>query len=171
MLTARLAQGARLWRAGLAPAVVVTGGVAHGIDEVDVMCDWLVADGVPAGAIVPGRPGQNTRASIRTVADLGYRRVIAVSTPFHAARIEAEGRRRGIAIATSSPAATPPQVRGRAFRAAYLSETAGYLWYQLPPALISRVYTGHGSFRHLLPRVLAGDMRAIDAVRARLARR
>lgn len=171
VLRARLAQSARLWRAGVAPVIVVTGGVADGIDEVEVMRDWLVADGIPAAAVVAGRPGHNTRASVRAIDALGYRRVVAVSTPFHAARIETEGRRRGIAIATSSPASIPPTLRGRGGRATFIAESAGHLWYALPPALVSRVYTGPGSFRHVLPRVLAGEMHAVDAVRARLTGR
>ncbi len=60
----------------------------------------------PAGgrAARPAR-AQHARVGARD-RGMGYRRVVAVSTPFHAARIEAEGRRRGIAIATASPPAT-----------------------------------------------------------------
>lgn len=171
VLRARLDQAARLWRAGVAPVLVVTGGVADGVDEVDVMRDWLVADGIPPDAVLPARPGHNTRASVRAIDGMGYRRVVAVSTPFHAARIEAEGRRRGIAIATSSPPSIPPSLRLRISRAAFISESAGLMWYELPPAVASRVYTGPGSFRHLVPRVLAGEVRALDAIRSRLRAR
>jgi uncharacterized SAM-binding protein YcdF (DUF218 family) len=164
-LRARLAHAADLWRAGIAPVILVSGGVAAGIDEVDAMTGWLVAHGVPPEAVLPGRPGANTRATVRTIRALGLRRVVAVSSSSHARRIEAEGRRNGLDIAVASPAATPSTLRDRTRRARFVAEVAGLMWYDLPPVLAARVYTGPGSFRHLLPLVLSGEMRVIDFIR------
>lgn len=169
-LRERLVHAAALWQGGVAPLIVVSGGVANGVDEVDAMTDWLLAHGIPAGAIVPGRPGHNTRASIGTVRDLGLRRIVAVSSPFHAFRIEDEARRRGLDVVSSSPPTTPSTRRPRIHRARIAAEVAGVLWYALPPSLAARVNTGPGTLRHQLPAILAGEMHPRELVVSRIGR-
>jgi hypothetical protein len=63
-LAARLDKALRLYRQGLLRSVIVSGGVGkEGFDEAAVMQRWLVARGVPAGAILVDRHGDNTWAT------------------------------------------------------------------------------------------------------------
>ena len=98
-LRLRTMRGATLYRQGLAPVVVCSGGTSGGTSEPRVMADLLVAEGVPAHVLVLDERGVSTRATIASIAALGrgrWRTVLAVSSPFHLFRIVEESRRRGI---------------------------------------------------------------------------
>jgi uncharacterized SAM-binding protein YcdF (DUF218 family) len=84
------------------------------------MAELLRARGVPASAIVRDEDGVTTRATFDSVVALGagaWRRIVAVSSPYHVFRIVAEARRHGI-TALPSPArrTATPQGRGAALR-------------------------------------------------------
>jgi len=89
----RVKHGIRLFRAGLAPRLVLSGAA----DEVPTMVRLAVRWGVPEEAIVADPAGVNTYA---TLANLKERRVLAVSHYYHLARIKLTARRMGIACAT-----------------------------------------------------------------------
>jgi vancomycin permeability regulator SanA len=110
-LRARLDRGAELYRQGLVPRIVVSGGRGRsGFEEADVMRDYLVAAGVPADRVVVDRSGVDTWASARFVADLasssgrsassrtGARRVLVVSQFFHVPRAKLAMRRAGLRV-------------------------------------------------------------------------
>jgi uncharacterized SAM-binding protein YcdF (DUF218 family) len=90
----RVRHGIRLWAAGTAPVLVMSGAP----DETPVMRRMALEAGVPEGAVVEDPEGVNTRA---TLANLRHRRVVAVSHYYHMARIKMAARRRGVACATS----------------------------------------------------------------------
>lgn len=95
----RTLRGAELYKLGLAPVVVCSGGFSGGVSEPRAMADILVAEGVPAAALVLDEEGVTTRATIVSIGALGagrWRRILAVSSPFHLLRIVEESRRRGI---------------------------------------------------------------------------
>jgi len=170
-LRARLDHALALWRLGVAPLVIVSGGIDAGIDEVEVMTAYLVGEGVPGDALAPARPGATTRETLRTLRGLGDRRYVAVSSPYHALRIRAEARRRGLRLTVSAPASTP-ETRNRALhRAQYVSELLALVWYALPPQLTARVPTGPGTLRHVAPLVLAGRAHPSALVTRRRPRR
>ncbi len=108
-LRSRLDHAAGLWHAGRAPEVIVSGGE----DEMLVMRDYLVARGIPAAAI-SRRPARVQHAGDgATMARLHRGRYVAVSSAYHAFRIESECRRQGVPVECSAPpltrgAATPP---------------------------------------------------------------
>jgi uncharacterized SAM-binding protein YcdF (DUF218 family) len=113
VLRARLDHALRLYEEGFAPRVVVTGGVGRGdtTSEAIVGRHYLMAQGVPAAAVVVQPQGRSTQASMTAVADWlaseHLQRVILVSDPFHMFRLRLEARRTGLEAYTSPTASSP----------------------------------------------------------------
>ncbi|HEX9166752.1 MAG TPA: YdcF family protein [Gemmatimonadales bacterium] len=113
VLRARLDQAAALYAAGLAPVVVVTGGMAEGdrVSEATVSQRYLVGRGLPDSAVVVLPVGRNSRQSMASAAewlqDRGLESVLLVSDPFHMARLVAEARGHDL-VAWVSPTRTSP---------------------------------------------------------------
>jgi len=156
-LRARLDHAIALWHAGAAPVVMVSGGVAGGIDEVGAMAAYLREHGMPADRVRAVRPGENTRATLRSVAELGDQRYVAVSSPYHAHRIGVEARRLGLCVAVSAPSSTPETRHRPSHRVRLAAEVAALAFYALPPGIAARVNTGPGTLRHRIPHFLAGE--------------
>ncbi len=125
-LRVRVARAAELYVAGLAPIVLCTGGRSNGRSEAQVMRAMLLAQGVDAQAAIPDDGGINTRQALRSVRRFGegHWRIIAVSSPYHMARIGSEARRQGIAAQLCpAPRSGPRTLRLLAFDARqYLRE-------------------------------------------------
>lgn len=155
-LARRLDHAIELWRAGVAPVIAVSGGIDGDLDEVVVMSEYLVQQGVPVEAVVPARPGGNTRETLRAVAQLDGRRFVAVSSPYHSYRIEAEARRAHVAVVTDCPATTPEYRSQRLARVRRRSEVVGVLFYALPDPVAVVVRRRVGRLRHTVPDRLAG---------------
>jgi uncharacterized SAM-binding protein YcdF (DUF218 family) len=125
VLRARLDHAVELYRAGVAPIVVVTGGIGPGdrVSEATVGRAYLLAQAVPETAVVVRPEGRSTEASIAAVAqwlrDRGGRRVVLVSDPFHLLRLRLEARSAGITGYTS-PTSTSPISTRLATEAPYL---------------------------------------------------
>jgi uncharacterized SAM-binding protein YcdF (DUF218 family) len=117
VLKARLDHAVELYRLGLAPAVVVTGGIGPGdrMSEATVGDRYLRSRGIPDSAIVVRPDGRTTEESMRSVAewmqDRDEGRVLLVSDPFHMARLRLEARRARL-IAFTSPTRTSPIAPG-----------------------------------------------------------
>ena len=119
VLRARLDHALVLWRRGLAPRLVVTGGrgVGDTTSEAEVSRRYAMRRGVPDSAIVLENEGRTTSESMRAVATfLGPRpskKVILVSDPFHMLRLSLLARRFGLEPYTSptrtSPISTRPE--------------------------------------------------------------
>jgi uncharacterized SAM-binding protein YcdF (DUF218 family) len=113
VLRARLDHALNLYREGLAPTVVVTGGIGEGdkVSEATVGQQYLAAQGIPSQAIIVRPEGRSTQASIAAVAGWagpqGVRRVLLVSDPFHMLRLRLEARNSGLR-ALASPTTTSP---------------------------------------------------------------
>ena len=92
-LRARLDHAFELWKRGLAPTIVVTGGKQSGdrYTEAGVSADYLAARGVPQSAILREVAGRDSWQSLSATAEFlrarGETRVILVSDPFHDERI------------------------------------------------------------------------------------
>jgi uncharacterized SAM-binding protein YcdF (DUF218 family) len=110
---ARLDHALDLYQEGLAPFVVVTGGVGRGdtTSEATVGRRYLLARDVPAEAVVPQPRGRSTMASMTAVAvwlhGRGRRRVLLVSDPFHTLRLRLEARRFDLEAFTSPTESSP----------------------------------------------------------------
>lgn len=113
VLRARLDHALELWREGLAPAIVVTGGVGRGDKESEAAVGrrYLLARQVPDSVLDVQPQGRSTQASMNAVAgwlgDRGRRQAILVSDPFHMLRLRLEARRVGL-HAYTSPTDTSP---------------------------------------------------------------
>jgi uncharacterized SAM-binding protein YcdF (DUF218 family) len=108
-LSVRVARAAQVYAGGWAPTVVCSGGRSNGASEAQVMRRLLVERGLPAEAIVPDDGGVTTREAIRSVRRFGggrWRRVIAVSSPYHLHRIACEARRQRLDVVLC-PASRP----------------------------------------------------------------
>ena len=113
VLRARLDHALTLYQEGLAPTMVVTGGIGEGdrVSEATVGRQYLVAHGVPDSAVVVRPEGRSTQASIQSVAewagDHAIHRVLLVSDPFHMLRLRLEAGRTSLEAFTS-PTRTSP---------------------------------------------------------------
>jgi uncharacterized SAM-binding protein YcdF (DUF218 family) len=113
VLRARLDHGMRLYRDGLAPRIIVTGGVGRGdtTSEAEVGRRWLLAQNIPDSAIVVVPRGRSTYASMTDVAAWMHRRnlgtVLLVSDPFHMCRLRFEARRVSLDAFTSPTPSSP----------------------------------------------------------------
>lgn len=113
VLRSRLDHALTLYREGLAPAIVVTGGIGTGdrVSEATVGQQYLTQQGVPPAAIVVRPEGRSTEASMRAVAawarERGLGRLLLVSDPFHMLRLRLETSGTGL-VAYTSPTRTSP---------------------------------------------------------------
>lgn len=113
VLAARLDHAAELYRKGLAPLIVVTGGKQEGdrFTEAEASAKYLAAHGVPGGAIERETTSSNSydelAAAARFLRERKINDVVLVSDPFHAYRINAiahdVGMNAHVSPTTSSP--------------------------------------------------------------------
>ena len=139
VLAARLDHALALWKAGYAPRIVVTGGKRPGdrFTEATASADYLIARGVPDGAILREVQGKTTweslAASARILRNRGLESVLVVSDPYHSLRSRETARELGL-DAHASPTRTSP-VRGwaewkRMFREAAGVDLARFIGYR-----------------------------------------
>lgn len=108
-LSARLDQTIALYRQGLFPDVIVSGGVgSEGFDEAVVMKRYLVEHGVPDGRIHVDSGGATTyltaKNAARIMRDNGWQSAMVVSQYFHVPRMRLALRRSGITTVFSAHA-------------------------------------------------------------------
>lgn len=103
-LKARLDCALAVYRRGLSPLLIVSGGTGReGYDEAAVMARYLEQEGVPPAAIVVDSLGWNTAATAVDVAQIARKRqlrsVLVASQYFHLARARLALTRAGVAVA------------------------------------------------------------------------
>jgi uncharacterized SAM-binding protein YcdF (DUF218 family) len=128
VLAARLDHAADLYRRGLAPLIVVTGGRQEGdrFTEAGAGAAYLESLGVPGSAIERETTSDNSWESLaaasRFLRDDGISDVILVSDPFHSYRIEAIAEDLGLDSRVSptptSPVGGTEEIRAMAREAA-----------------------------------------------------
>ncbi len=102
VLKERLDHGVVLYRRGLAPLVMLTGGRGEGdtTSEAAVGARYVARNGVPPSAVMVEDAGRTTSESMHAVAVLlharGANRVVLVSDPFHMMRLGVLARRFGL---------------------------------------------------------------------------
>jgi uncharacterized SAM-binding protein YcdF (DUF218 family) len=110
---ARLNHALGLYREGLAPLVVVTGGIGRGdtMSEALVGVRYLRGQGIPDSALAAAGEGRTTKTSMTAVAawlrPRHITRVILVSDPFHMFRLRLEARRTELEAFTSPTESSP----------------------------------------------------------------
>src|ERR1017187_3252900 len=113
VLRARLDHALALWQRGLAPMLLLTGGIGDGdtTSEAAVSRVYMIGRGVPDTAILLEHDGRTSAQSLRAAVNLLHARglgtAVVVSDPFHMLRLEILGRRYGIDPYTS-PALPAP---------------------------------------------------------------
>ena len=114
---ARLAHGEALWRSGLAPRILVAGGLTGSATRSEAQAgrDWLLARGVPADAILTEDQSQHTLENLYFVRETlrwnGWHSALLVSDPLHLARATALAGGLGMR-ARRAPAFASPPARG-----------------------------------------------------------
>lgn len=108
-LRARLDKAVELYRAGMFPEVIVSGGVGvEGFDEAAVMKQYLVEAGVPADRVHADALGLDTFATARNARALmaarGWGSALVVSQYFHVPRCRLALRRVGVGDVSSAHA-------------------------------------------------------------------
>ncbi|HEX8671694.1 MAG TPA: YdcF family protein [Longimicrobium sp.] len=137
VLRARLDHAVALYRRGMAPVIIMTGGVGPGdtVSEAVASQRYAVKQGVPAGAILTERTGLTTLQSMDGVAKLmrarRLRRAVLVSDPFHMLRLKLMAIRVGIRGFTS-PTPDSPISRSRSAERRFLIRES----FGLPAALL-----------------------------------
>jgi uncharacterized SAM-binding protein YcdF (DUF218 family) len=113
VLKARLDHALELYDRGVAPVLIMTGGVGVGdtVSEAEVGRRYAVRHGVPEKAILVERSGLSTEESMSQVADImeshRLESAVLVSDPFHMLRLRLLATRHGLR-AYSSPTRTSP---------------------------------------------------------------
>jgi uncharacterized SAM-binding protein YcdF (DUF218 family) len=125
VLRARVDHAVSLWKRGLAPTLIFTGGIGVGdtTSEAAVARKYAISRGVPDRAIVLEINGRTTSESMRAVArimdDREQKSLILVSDPFHMLRLSILARRHGLQPYTS-PTRTSPITSNREERWKYV---------------------------------------------------
>jgi uncharacterized SAM-binding protein YcdF (DUF218 family) len=113
VLRARLDHAVKLYRAGRAPWLIVTGGIGAGdtLSEAEVSRRYAVRNGVPDSMILLERQGTTSAQSVRAATELmharGLKSALVVSDSYHMMRLELLVRRGGI-TPYRAPAAGAP---------------------------------------------------------------
>jgi uncharacterized SAM-binding protein YcdF (DUF218 family) len=125
----RIRTGCELYREGLAPRILFSGGPGDGaIDEPEAMRRYAIRHGVPDSAILRDPHGVNTEATVRnTLALANGPRILVVSHFYHLPRIKMAFQRHGVDIYTV-PARTS-RIGGMPYNLA--RETAAFWAYYL----------------------------------------
>lgn len=117
VLQARLDHAFDLYAAGLAPKVIVTGGIGQGdsYSEGEVARQYLLRKGVPAAAVLTENRGRTSYESMEGATLLmqrnGWHSALLVSDPFHMYRLKRMAADLGVQAATS-PTRTSPILPG-----------------------------------------------------------
>ncbi len=107
VLRARLDHAVGLFARGIAPRMVLTGGIAEGdtASEAAVSRTYVMRQGVPDSAILLENEGRTTHQSMRAVATLlrsrEMDRAVVVSDGFHLFRVWTSARHHGLSVLTS----------------------------------------------------------------------
>ena len=113
VLRARLDHAISLYQRGLAPVMIMTGGVGPGdtVSEAVVSRRYAERQGVPGSAILEETEGLTSLQSMRAVGRLmdghGLERALLVSDPFHMLRLKLLSRRVGVQGFTSPTPLSP----------------------------------------------------------------
>ena len=104
-----------LYRAGVAPLLVLSGGGRQAVSEAEVMRKIALAEGVPAGALITEPRSQTTVENATETAELMSRRgekaVILVTDSYHAVRARLLFRIAGLTIVSVQGARVPMRSR------------------------------------------------------------
>ena len=132
----RLEHAQLLYDEGRSDTIVVLGGGAPGdrTTEAEAGRDWLVAQGVPAEAVVASPVGSTTLESLEAAAawmnDRGMASAFLVSDPWHNLRVKRMASDLGLEAYASATWHSAARTEGTRV-GGYLRETLAYMYYRL----------------------------------------
>ena len=135
VLRARLEHALDLYRRGLAPRILTTGGAGGDpvFTEAEVGRAWLIQHGVPSEAIIVEQEGESTAHSLSAVAEImrrmGLRSCVVVSDGYHIYRVKRMLAGRGVTV-YGSPRPNDPR-RSRGLWWLYLRQAVGSLLWDI----------------------------------------
>ncbi len=135
VLRARLEHSLDLYRRGIAPRILTTGGAGGDpiFTESDVGRAWLIQHGVPSEAIIVEQEGESTAHSLSAVAEIMRRMrlnsCVVVSDGYHIYRVKRMLEARGVTV-YGSPRPTDPG-RARNLWWLYLRQAVGSLLWEV----------------------------------------
>jgi len=137
VLQARLDKVLALYREGIAPLIVVTGGRQEGdrFTEAEASRDFLVSEGVPERAIILENEGRSSWQSMegvnRLLDERGVQRILLVSDGFHLLRLKLMAKHLGF-TPFAAPATGSPIEHGSRLEFDYMVREGGgilaFLW-------------------------------------------
>jgi uncharacterized SAM-binding protein YcdF (DUF218 family) len=131
---ARLDHGFTLFRHGLAPVVITTGGAGQDPDfsEGGVGHDYLLRRGIPEQSLIAETQSSDTARSAERVAIImrtnGMHSCIAVSDAYHVFRIRTLLEREGIAVQVAPRPESRPRSMWQRFEAVMREATSYLAW-------------------------------------------
>jgi uncharacterized SAM-binding protein YcdF (DUF218 family) len=131
---ARLDHGFDLYRKGLAPVVITTGGAAQDPDfsEGGVGRDYLSRRGIPEGSLIAETQGSDTARSAERVANImranGMRTCIAASDAYHVFRIRALLEHEGMQVEVAPRPESRPKSVWQRFEAVMREAMSYFVW-------------------------------------------
>ena len=140
----RLEHAQLLYDEGRSDTIVVLGGGAPGdrTTEAEAGRDWLVAQGVPAEAVVASPVGSTTLESLEAAAawmhDRGMESAFLVSDPWHNLRVKRMASDLGLEAYASATWHSAARTEGTRV-GGYLRETLAYIYYRVFGQLSDRV--------------------------------
>lgn len=135
IFVARLAHAADLWRRGLAPRILVAGGLTgrSTLSEAEAGRTWLTAHGVPPDVVLTEDLSQHTLENLFHVREMlqieGWGAPILVSDGLHLARAGALAEGLGLRVRRSAAPGCPPHRGSWAWRRRALTEAFLLHWY------------------------------------------
>jgi uncharacterized SAM-binding protein YcdF (DUF218 family) len=151
VFAARLQQAKDLYDSGVAPRIITVGGKQPGdvYTEAAAGKNFLVDEGVPAGAVVAVEVGSDTLQSIRAVADTmradGLSSAVLVSDPWHSLRTRTMATDMGLDVHTSPTRQGPAVLTRDAQWHGIVRETGALLYYRLSHASAHFAATSNAS--------------------------
>ena len=133
---ARLAHAAALWRRGLAPRILVAGGITGkaSLSEAEAGRAWLLAAGIPPESVRMEDQSQHTLENLfhvrHTLRTEGWSEVILVSDGLHLARAGALAEGLGLRIRRSPAPDCPPRPGSPAWYRRAMTEAFLLHWYR-----------------------------------------
>lgn len=133
---ARLAHAADLWRRGLAPRILVAGGVTGQatLSEAKAGRAWLLDHGLPPGSVQTEDQSQHTLENLfllrQTLRDEGWHQVLLVSDGLHLARAGALAEGLGLRVRRSPAPGCPPPPGSLAWYRRAVVEAFFLHWYR-----------------------------------------
>jgi len=131
---ARLDHGFDLYRKGLAPVVITTGGAAQDPDfsEGGVGRDYLSRRGIPEGSLIAETQGSDTARSAERVANImranGMHTCIAASDAYHVFRIRALLEHEGMQVEVAPRPESRPKSVWQRFEAVMREAMSYFVW-------------------------------------------